>query len=390
MTRAMIRFVLALLLAQAVIAGHHGFAAEGEPAPLPADPQNTLYLDLDYGRVVIRMRPDLAPKHVARIKDLVRDGFYDGLAFHRVIDHFVAQAGDPKNDGTGGTGRLLKAEFTRTPQVRAVVSMARTSKRDSADSEWFIVLADSRTLLDNQYTMWGEVTAGMEFVDMIRKGNSATEGKVSNPDRIVRMQVAADADRTDKRPNAELLKGPDAATAARNFSAAEFRCVALDRGAGITTQAALAQLWSHGFLAGRYKAQNTLTFAGDPNDADVDTALVDLCTTSPGTVLYAASGEVAKTARALSSVTPAFSTTTYKCKDYVTARKGANKDQADLADLWAFALVEGYKSVSSPKSIIAFENRVKVMDAVAKACGKNAEMSFLDLMSLVAAKVVIK
>lgn len=154
------------------------------------DKENTLYLDLDYGRVVIEMLPDVAPKHVARIKQLVRQGFYDGIKFHRVIDGFMAQTGDPTGTGMGGSGQKLAAEFNATPHVRGTVSMARASDPNSADSQFFICFDDAR-FLDGQYTVWGKVTSGMEFVDMIKKGDPKT-GAVSNPDIIVKMQVAAD------------------------------------------------------------------------------------------------------------------------------------------------------------------------------------------------------
>lgn len=154
------------------------------------DKENTLYLDLDYGRVVIEMLPDVAPKHVARIKQLVRQGFYDGIKFHRVIDGFMAQTGDPTGTGMGGSGQKLAAEFNSTPHVRGTVSMARASDPNSADSQFFICFDDAR-FLDGQYTVWGKVTSGMEFVDMIKKGDQRT-GAVSNPDIIVKMQVAAD------------------------------------------------------------------------------------------------------------------------------------------------------------------------------------------------------
>jgi peptidylprolyl isomerase len=156
-----------------------------------ADPENTLYLDLKDGRVVIAMRPDLAPTHVARIKELARKGFYDGLAFHRVIGGFMAQTGDPRGDGTGGSGQHIKAEFSNEPHVRGTVSMARASNPDSADSQFFIVFARSQWL-DGQYTVWGQVTEGMEFVDRIKRGDKANNGAVVRPDKIVRMRVAAD------------------------------------------------------------------------------------------------------------------------------------------------------------------------------------------------------
>lgn len=155
------------------------------------DPENTLYLQLKDGRVVIEMRPDLAPNTVKRIKELVRQKFYDGVVFHRVIAGFMAQTGDPTGTGTGGSGQKLKAEFNSEPHIRGVVSMARASDPDSADSQFFIVLADSN-FLDHQYTAWGRVTHGMEFVDNIKKGDAAANGTVSNPDKIITLRVASD------------------------------------------------------------------------------------------------------------------------------------------------------------------------------------------------------
>jgi peptidylprolyl isomerase len=157
------------------------------------DLDNMLYLDLNDGRVIIQMRTDLAPNHVARIKELVRDGFYDGVVFHRVIDGFMAQTGDPTGTGRGGSGQNLDAEFSNEPHVRGTVSMARAQDPDSADSQFFIVFDDAR-FLDGQYTVWGEVVEGMEFVDNIKRGDQNNNGAVSDPDRIVRMQVAADAE----------------------------------------------------------------------------------------------------------------------------------------------------------------------------------------------------
>jgi peptidylprolyl isomerase len=162
-----------------------------------ADLENTLYMDVPAGRVVIEMRPDLAPKTVVRIKELVRRGFYDGLAFHRVIAGFMAQTGDPRGDGTGGSGQKLKAEFSSAHHVRGTVSMARANDPDSADSQFFICFAPA-PFLDGKYTIWGQVTAGMEYIDAIKKGDPADNGRVTNPDRIVRMQVAADAEKNDK------------------------------------------------------------------------------------------------------------------------------------------------------------------------------------------------
>ena len=156
------------------------------------DLENTLYLDVPAGRVVIELRPDLAPGHVARIKELARQGFYDGIAFHRVIPGFMAQTGDPRGDGTGGSGKKLKAEFNTAKHVRGTASMARAHSPDSADSQFFICFKPA-PFLDGKYTVWGQVSSGMEHIDAIKKGDEADNGAVDDPDRIVRMQVAADA-----------------------------------------------------------------------------------------------------------------------------------------------------------------------------------------------------
>ena len=154
------------------------------------DAENSLLLKLKNGDVVIEMYPDAAPNHVARIKELVRQGFYNGLKFHRVIEGFMAQTGCPYGNGTGGSGQKLKAEFNRIPHKRGTVSMARSMLPDSADSQFFICFADC-PWLNGQYTVWGEVTSGMEYVDMIKKGNGAN-GEVSNPDEIISLSVIAD------------------------------------------------------------------------------------------------------------------------------------------------------------------------------------------------------
>ncbi len=166
-----------------------GLMASAALAQTPADPENTLYLDLKDGRVVIQLRPDLAPKHVARIKELVRQGFYDGLTFHRVISGFMAQGGDPQGTGTGGSGQKIEAEFSAEPFVRGTVGMARSSDPNSGDSQFYICFGDAQ-FLNGQYTVWGNVTSGMEFVDNIAKGEPP-----ANPDKIIKMQVAADADK---------------------------------------------------------------------------------------------------------------------------------------------------------------------------------------------------
>jgi peptidylprolyl isomerase len=159
-----------------------------------ADLENTLYMDVPAGRVTIELRPDLAPNTVARIKELVRQHFYDGIVFHRVIAGFMAQTGDPTGTGMGGSGKKLKAEFTDTPFVRGTVGMARAQDPDSADSQFFICF-EPAPFLDGKYTVFGQVTSGMEYIDALKKGDQADNGKVTNPDKIIRMQVAADVER---------------------------------------------------------------------------------------------------------------------------------------------------------------------------------------------------
>jgi peptidylprolyl isomerase len=151
------------------------------------DKENTLILETSKGKVVIEMRPDLAPNHVARIKELVRDGFYDGIVFHRVIDGFMAQTGCPQGTGTGGSGKKLKAEFSTEKHVRGTASMARAQNPDSGDSQFFICFDDA-PFLNGQYTVWGRVIEGMENVDKIKRGEP-----VQNPDKIVSAKMAADA-----------------------------------------------------------------------------------------------------------------------------------------------------------------------------------------------------
>ena len=151
-----------------------------------AKPEDTLIIDTTKGRVTVAMRPDLAPYHVARIKELARKGFYDGVSFHRVIEGFMAQTGDPTGTGTGGSGQKLKAEFNTEPHTRGAVSMARAQSPDSADSQFFICFDDA-TFLDRQYTVWGHVTEGMENVDKINRGEPPR-----NPDKILSVRVASD------------------------------------------------------------------------------------------------------------------------------------------------------------------------------------------------------
>jgi cyclophilin family peptidyl-prolyl cis-trans isomerase len=151
------------------------------------DLENTIILETTKGRAVISLRPDLAPNHVARIKELARQGFYDGIVFHRVIDGFMAQTGDPTGTGRGGSGQHLDAEFNREPHVRGTCSMARAQSPNSADSQFFICFDEAR-FLDGQYTVWGAVVEGMDTIDQIERGEP-----VRNPDKIVSMKVAADA-----------------------------------------------------------------------------------------------------------------------------------------------------------------------------------------------------
>ncbi|HZL39672.1 MAG TPA: peptidylprolyl isomerase [Pseudolabrys sp.] len=162
--------------------------------PAGVDPQNTLLIDTKYGRIVIKLRNDLAPNHVARIKQLTREGFYNNAPFHRVIAGFMAQTGDGQNgNGTGGSKYPdLKQEFSNVPYVRGIVGMARTSDPNSANSQFFIMLAENSGL-NNQYTAVGQVVSGMEVVDKIKKGPKEANGAVADPDKMLKVQVAADA-----------------------------------------------------------------------------------------------------------------------------------------------------------------------------------------------------
>ena len=162
--------------------------------PAGLDPQNTVLLDTTKGRIVIKLRNDIAPKHAERIKQLARDGFYNNVPFHRVIAGFMAQTGDGQNgDGTGGSKYpQLKTEFSNVPYVRGVVGMARTSDPNSANSQFFIMFAANPSL-NGQYTVIGQVVSGMDVVDKLKKGPEAANGAVTDPDKILKMQVAADA-----------------------------------------------------------------------------------------------------------------------------------------------------------------------------------------------------
>ena len=169
----------------ALLLGVEGARAQGKVDA------NTVYLDTKDGRITIELRPDLAPNHVAQIKTLVGQHFYDGIVFHRVIAGFMAQTGDPTGTGTGGSKLPdLKAEFTSTPFKRGTLGMARASSPDSANSQFFICLADA-DFLNGQYTVFGEVTSGMNVVDKIKKGSEADNGQVTNPDKIVKMRLAS-------------------------------------------------------------------------------------------------------------------------------------------------------------------------------------------------------
>ncbi len=188
------RLVLKFFAIGAIMSGNaNAQAPSDDAAPAPKlDPENTIYMDLKYGRVVIRLRPDLAPKHVERVKMLCREGFYDGTPFHRVIEGFMAQGGDPTGTGQGGSKYPdLQAEFTRSAHfLRGTVGAARTQNPDSANSQFYIMFAPSPHL-DGQYTIWGQVVEGMQYVDMIKRGSGGS-GSVTDPDRIIHMRVAAD------------------------------------------------------------------------------------------------------------------------------------------------------------------------------------------------------
>lgn len=161
-----------------------------EPIMAVSDPENALVIELEGGNVIVELAPDLAPNHVARIKELTREGFYDGIVFHRVIDGFMAQTGDPTGTGTGGSGRNLDAEFSNASFDRGTLGMARSSSPNSADSQFFICL-DAAPHLNGQYTVLGKVVDGMEHVDAIKKGAPGS-GQVSNPDKMISVKVLAD------------------------------------------------------------------------------------------------------------------------------------------------------------------------------------------------------
>jgi peptidylprolyl isomerase len=183
-----LRFIAVAVFALAIL------AAGNDARSQAADAENTLYIDLEHGRVVVALYPDAAPQHVERIKTLARDGFYDGVVFHRVIDGFMAQTGDPTGTGMGGSQHPdLPAEFSERPFQRGALGMARSNAPDSANSQFFIMFAEAPHL-NGQYTLFGEVIEGMEHVDAIKRGDPANNGMVDDPDRMLSVRVAADVD----------------------------------------------------------------------------------------------------------------------------------------------------------------------------------------------------
>lgn len=178
-----------LILAGSLVAGTA--FAQAPKLPDNLEPQNALLIELKGGMVIVKLRPDLAPRHVERIKELTKRGFYDGLVFHRVIDKFMAQTGDPTGTGTGGSDLPnLKAEFTQAPFGRGTLGMARSQNPDSANSQFFICFERSQWL-DGQYTVFGEVVSGMEFVDAIKRGAGANGLVSAPPDRMIKVRLAA-------------------------------------------------------------------------------------------------------------------------------------------------------------------------------------------------------
>ncbi|MGA3340196.1 MAG: peptidylprolyl isomerase [Methylocella sp.] len=195
--RMMICSGLTLGLALGLAFGSASISRAAPAAPVQ-DLQNTIYLDTKDGRITILLRPDLAPKHVAQIEALTKRGFYNGLVFHRVIDGFMAQTGDPTGTGTGKSDLPnIPAEFSAEPFKRGTIGMARSQDLDSANSQFFICFADA-SFLNHKYTVVGQVVSGMDVVDKIKKGSKQDNGTVTGPDKIVKMQIAADAALTKK------------------------------------------------------------------------------------------------------------------------------------------------------------------------------------------------
>jgi peptidylprolyl isomerase len=189
--KKIVTFFLSLFSINTAIASTHQTEVHMSP-----NHNKCMVLTLKYGDVYIKFRDDVAPNHVARVSELAQQGFYNGVVFHRVIDGFMAQTGDPTGTGTGGSGKNIKAEFSKERHVRGTVSMARAASPDSADSQFFIVYAPA-AYLDGQYTVFGEVVKGMEFVDMVKKGNPANNGSVNDPDKIIKAKIidAAECER---------------------------------------------------------------------------------------------------------------------------------------------------------------------------------------------------
>lgn len=198
MLKSLFIFLLAGIISINTAKAEEGMlvAVSTKPDNYIQDPENALLLKLKDGDVLIEMYPEAAPKHVARIKELVREGFYNGLKFHRVIDGFMAQTGDPLGNGTGGSGQNIDAEFNDLPHKRGAVSMARAADPNSADSQFFICFENSN-FLDGQYTVWGQVVSGMKAVDKIKRG-TGPNGMVDDPDEIISLEVYADVLAKDK------------------------------------------------------------------------------------------------------------------------------------------------------------------------------------------------
>jgi len=229
----------------------------------------------------------------------------------------------------------------------------------------------------------------MEFVDQIPKGEKARDGRgIASPARVIKMQIAADA-AAPKQDTATILARSDVPLTARNFSASEFKCAGLLAGQGVTTQSAIAQTWTHGYLAGRFKATGSLTFSAAP--AGDDPALAETCAKFPlAFLLTVASQELAKTARELPASPVAPKLEGYTCKQFAESRKASNKDPGELIGLWTFAYIQGYKNVSQPEMEIPFDARTRLLDAMGTACAKFPDRNFIELTSAVAAKVTIK
>jgi peptidylprolyl isomerase len=203
-------FLAVSMMALALPALAQDDAKSDSKSDAPSDAKNTLILTTKHGKVVIHLRPDLAPKHVAQIKTLVKRKFYDGLTFHRVIPGFMAQTGDPKGDGSGGSDLPnIPAEFSDAHFKRGAVGMARSQDPDSANSQFFICLGDAE-FLDGKYTVFGDVVSGMDVVDQIKAGTQDNNGAVDNPDKIVTLRLAG-GDKAKPKPKATDAPAADPA-----------------------------------------------------------------------------------------------------------------------------------------------------------------------------------